>query len=174
MQRREFITLLGSTSIAWPVAARAQQPSRVKRIGVLMSLPGSDVEAPLRVAAFLQRLQELLAHRKQIIELAARSRLPAVYPYRYYVTDGGLMSYGSTRPTPIGAPQPMWIVSSRVRSRRTFRSNEQPSSNSSSTYRPPRRSASRFRQRCSKTPTRLSNELLNSRPISLMSLASSG
>ena len=33
-------------------------------------------------------------HRKRIIELAARFGLPAIYPYRYYVVDGGLMSYG--------------------------------------------------------------------------------
>jgi putative ABC transport system substrate-binding protein len=58
MRRREFIVLLGTTSIAWPRAALAQ-PSHPKRIGVLMSLPATDIEAPLRIAAFLQRLQEL-------------------------------------------------------------------------------------------------------------------
>ena len=58
MRRREFITFL-SGAVAWPLAARAQQGERVRRIGVLMALPANDPEVQARVAAFLQGLQEL-------------------------------------------------------------------------------------------------------------------
>ena len=58
MRRREFITLLGGAA-AWPVAARAQQAGRMRRIGVLMNQAADDPEAQVRNAAFLQGLQEL-------------------------------------------------------------------------------------------------------------------
>ena len=59
MKRREFITLVGSAVAACPLAARAQQSDRMRRIGVLMNLAADDSEAPARVAAFAQGLQEL-------------------------------------------------------------------------------------------------------------------
>ena len=58
MKRREFITLLGGTA-AWPLAARAQQADRVRRIGVLMAHPESDAEFQGYVAAFREGLQKL-------------------------------------------------------------------------------------------------------------------
>ncbi len=58
MRRREFITLLGGATTAWPLAARAQQPGQMRRIGVLMNLAADDPEGQARNAAFLQGLQE--------------------------------------------------------------------------------------------------------------------
>ena len=59
MRRREFLTLLGGAAAAWPLAARAQQGERVRRIGALMSVAADDPEAPARVGAFSQGLAEL-------------------------------------------------------------------------------------------------------------------
>jgi ABC-type uncharacterized transport system substrate-binding protein len=59
MRRREFITLLGGAAAAWPFAARAQQPDRMRRIGVLMGMTADDPESQARVGAFAQGLQQL-------------------------------------------------------------------------------------------------------------------
>ena len=58
MNRREFITLLGGAA-AWPLAARAQQGDRVRRIGVLMSGDENDPRAKTYVSAFTQALAGL-------------------------------------------------------------------------------------------------------------------
>jgi len=58
MRRREFISLIGGAAATWPLAARAQEPSGVRRIGVLMNI-SDDPEGKARLAAFRQSLEQL-------------------------------------------------------------------------------------------------------------------
>jgi putative tryptophan/tyrosine transport system substrate-binding protein len=58
MKRREFIALLGGAAAAWPLAALAQQPDRVRRIGVLQGQAADDPDAQTNMAAFLQGMQQ--------------------------------------------------------------------------------------------------------------------
>jgi ABC-type uncharacterized transport system substrate-binding protein len=59
VRRREFIGLVGGAAAAWPLAARAQQSERVRRIGVLQAIDESDPEGQRRKAAFVRGLQKL-------------------------------------------------------------------------------------------------------------------
>jgi putative ABC transport system substrate-binding protein len=77
MRRREFITLLGGAAIAWPRVVRAQQPDRIRRIGVLTPFDENDPEAKTYLSGFTHGLARLW--RDQGKPQQARELLAPVY-----------------------------------------------------------------------------------------------
>jgi len=86
MRRRTFIAGLGSAA-AWPVVARAQQPARMRRIGVLMNLATDDPESLTRIAAFHQGLQEVGWNIGRNVQIDYRSGLGDADRYRRYAAE---------------------------------------------------------------------------------------
>jgi putative tryptophan/tyrosine transport system substrate-binding protein len=76
MRRRDFITLLGGSAVAWPLAARAEPPDGMRRIGVLMSVPESNPEAQAWLSVFSEGLQQLGWTAGRNIHLEYRSAAP--------------------------------------------------------------------------------------------------
>ena len=86
MRRRNFISLVGGAA-AWPLTARAQQPERVRRIGVLVNLAADDPEGLARFAAFVQELQQLGWNEDRNMRIGYRWAGGSVELFRKYALE---------------------------------------------------------------------------------------
>jgi hypothetical protein len=77
MRRRDFISLVGGTVAAWPLPVRAQQPDRMRRVGVLIAFAADDPEAKARFAKFELELKGADG-RKAIRFTSTRGSRPAI------------------------------------------------------------------------------------------------
>ena len=87
MRRREFIKLLGGAVTTWPLTARAQQPGRMRRIGILMSVAASDREGQTRHAVFVQSLQQLGWTEGRNVQIETRWAAGNVADMRKYASE---------------------------------------------------------------------------------------
>jgi putative ABC transport system substrate-binding protein len=87
MRRREFITLLGACGAALPLMARAQEPGRVRRFGVLMGIGESDPEGQARVRALRQGLEQLNLKDGQNVQIDYRWGAGDINQIRTYAAE---------------------------------------------------------------------------------------
>jgi ABC-type uncharacterized transport system substrate-binding protein len=85
--RRKFLATLGGAAVTWPLAARAQQPERMRRIGVLMNLATDDPEGQARFAAFLLGLRELGWSDGRNVRIDTRWAAGDTERFRSYATE---------------------------------------------------------------------------------------
>jgi ABC-type uncharacterized transport system substrate-binding protein len=85
--RRKFLATLGGAAVTWPLAARAQQPERMRRIGVLMNLATDDPEGQARFAAFLLGLRELGWSDGRNVRIDTRWAAGGTERFRSYATE---------------------------------------------------------------------------------------
>jgi putative ABC transport system substrate-binding protein len=87
MRRREFIALIGGAVAMSLLAANAQQPARMRRVGVLMSVSGDDREGQLVLSAFEQGLQALGWTNGRDVEITYRYAAGADERFRAYSSE---------------------------------------------------------------------------------------
>ena len=87
MRRREFITVLGGAATVWPLMVRAQQAERVQRIGVLSGSAANDPDNNVRIAAFVQALQQLGWTDGQNVRIDFRWAAGSAQDYRKYAAE---------------------------------------------------------------------------------------
>jgi putative ABC transport system substrate-binding protein len=108
MRRREFIALLSGVA-GWPLATRAQQTAMpvigFLALGLKVNTQAATTEGEIdtafatlikqRIGALFVGSDAFLSRREKLTGLAARYALPTIYPFREFVTAGGLISYGA-------------------------------------------------------------------------------
>src|SRR5215471_2880298 len=102
LKRREFITLLGGAAAAWPLAARAQQPEKIRRIGVLMNFAADDPESTSRITVFVQSLHGLGWTVGHNLQIDYRFGAGDVERYRRFASE--LVALAPEVPVTAGAP----------------------------------------------------------------------
>ena len=116
MGRREFVALLGGAAAAWPLAARAQQPERIRVIGVLISTAADDPEGQARLTAFAQGLQELGWSVGRNLRIDYRWAAGQVDRYRSYAAEllalspDVILAVGSAAMGPLQATRSVPVV----------------------------------------------------------------